>query len=47
MAQVPTQKDDKEKKNDQLATAILKDKAKPNRLIVDQVRNIWKSWKSR
>ncbi|PAV64282.1 hypothetical protein WR25_25363 [Diploscapter pachys] len=36
MAQVPTQKDDKEKKNDQLATAILKDKAKPNRLIVDQ-----------
>ncbi|PAV72037.1 hypothetical protein WR25_22469 [Diploscapter pachys] len=36
MAQVPTHKDDKEKKNDQLATAILKDKVKPNRLIVEQ-----------
>lgn len=30
-------KDEKEKKNDALATAILKDKAKPNRLIVDQI----------
>lgn len=36
MASVPTAKDEKEKKNDQLATAILKDKVKPNRLIVDQ-----------
>lgn len=35
MASVPTQKDDKTKKNDELATAILKDKVKPNRLIVD------------
>ncbi|GMS80961.1 hypothetical protein PENTCL1PPCAC_3136, partial [Pristionchus entomophagus] len=30
-------KDDKEKRNDELATAILKDKKKPNRLIVDQI----------
>ncbi|VDO46886.1 unnamed protein product [Haemonchus placei] len=29
-------KDEKEKKNEALATAILKDKVKPNRLIVDQ-----------
>ncbi|KAK5986989.1 Transitional endoplasmic reticulum ATPase protein, partial [Trichostrongylus colubriformis] len=36
MASVPTAKDDKEKKNEELATAILKDKVKPNRLIVDQ-----------
>ncbi|GMS81470.1 hypothetical protein PENTCL1PPCAC_3645, partial [Pristionchus entomophagus] len=36
MASVPTAKDEKEKKNDELATAILKDKKKPNRLIVDQ-----------
>ncbi|CAD6191510.1 unnamed protein product [Caenorhabditis auriculariae] len=36
MAQVPVAKDEKEKKNDALATAILKDKVKPNRLIVDQ-----------
>ncbi|CAI5443369.1 unnamed protein product [Caenorhabditis angaria] len=36
MASVPTHKDEKEKKNDELATAILKNKAKPNRLIVDQ-----------
>ncbi|CAB3404410.1 unnamed protein product [Caenorhabditis bovis] len=39
MAQVPTQKDEKEKKNDELATAILKDKARPNRLIIDQSEN--------
>ncbi|KAK6013325.1 ATPase, AAA family, partial [Ostertagia ostertagi] len=36
MASVPTAKDEKEKKNEALATAILKDKVKPNRLIVDQ-----------
>ncbi|CAJ0963495.1 unnamed protein product, partial [Mesorhabditis belari] len=36
MAQVPTAQDEKEKKNEQLATAILKEKPKPNRLIVDQ-----------
>lgn len=36
MASVPTHQSDKEKKNDELSTAILKDKAKPNRLIVDQ-----------
>ncbi|CAI4227505.1 unnamed protein product [Auanema sp. JU1783] len=36
MASVPTAKDEKEKKNEALATAILKDKSKPNRLIVDQ-----------
>ncbi|GMT18459.1 hypothetical protein PFISCL1PPCAC_9756, partial [Pristionchus fissidentatus] len=30
-------KDATEKKNDELATAILKDKSKPNRLIVDQI----------
>lgn len=29
-------KDEKEKKNEALATAILKDKVKPNRLLVDQ-----------
>ncbi|CAI2323854.1 unnamed protein product [Caenorhabditis sp. 36 PRJEB53466] len=39
MAQVPTQKDEKEKKNDELATAILKDKVRPNRLIIDQSEN--------
>lgn len=31
--------DDKTKKNEELATAILKDKVKPNRLIVDQSVN--------
>jgi transitional endoplasmic reticulum ATPase len=31
--------DDKQRKNEQLATAILKDKARPNRLIVDQSVN--------
>ncbi|KAL6735035.1 hypothetical protein Aduo_005514 [Ancylostoma duodenale] len=36
MASVPTAKDEKEKKNEALATAILKDKVKPNRLLVDQ-----------
>uniref|UniRef100_A0A1I7UG09 vesicle-fusing ATPase n=2 Tax=Caenorhabditis tropicalis TaxID=1561998 RepID=A0A1I7UG09_9PELO len=36
MASVPTHQSEKEKKNDELSTAILKDKAKPNRLIVDQ-----------
>lgn len=35
MASVPTQQDEKAKKNDALATAILKDKHKPNRLIVE------------
>uniref|UniRef100_A0A1I7UR41 vesicle-fusing ATPase n=1 Tax=Caenorhabditis tropicalis TaxID=1561998 RepID=A0A1I7UR41_9PELO len=39
MAQVPVAKDEKEKKNDELATAILKDKARPNRLIIDQSDN--------
>ncbi|CAO4364299.1 unnamed protein product [Caenorhabditis nigoni] len=39
MAQVPVQKDEKEKKNDELATAILKDKSRPNRLIIDQSEN--------
>ncbi|KHJ99675.1 cell division protein 48 domain protein [Oesophagostomum dentatum] len=36
MAAIPTAKDEKEKRNEALATAILKDKVKPNRLIVDQ-----------
>lgn len=36
MASVPTQSDEKTKKNDELATAILKDKHKPNRLVVEQ-----------
>uniref|UniRef100_A0A8R1E015 vesicle-fusing ATPase n=1 Tax=Caenorhabditis japonica TaxID=281687 RepID=A0A8R1E015_CAEJA len=36
MASVPTHQSEKEKKNDELSTAILKDKTKPNRLIVDQ-----------
>ncbi|CAJ0606447.1 unnamed protein product [Cylicocyclus nassatus] len=36
MAAIPTVKDEKEKRNEALATAILKDKMKPNRLIVDQ-----------
>jgi hypothetical protein len=31
--------DEKSRKNDELATAILKDKARPNRLIVDQSVN--------
>jgi len=35
MASVPTHQDEKTKKNEELATAILKDKAKPNRLVVD------------
>ncbi|KAI6222789.1 Vesicle-fusing ATPase [Aphelenchoides besseyi] len=35
MASVPTQQDDKTKKNESLATAILKEKVKPNRLIVE------------
>lgn len=35
MASVPTQKDEKTKRNEELATAILKNKPKPNRLIVD------------
>ncbi|CAI5441235.1 unnamed protein product [Caenorhabditis angaria] len=39
MAQVPTHKDEKEKRNDELSTAILKDKARPNRLIIDQSEN--------
>ncbi|KAL3096998.1 hypothetical protein niasHS_002714 [Heterodera schachtii] len=36
MASVPTQKDEKTKRNEELATAILKKMPKPNRLIVDQ-----------
>lgn len=36
MASVPTQSDDKTKRNEALATAILKDKHKPNRLMVEQ-----------
>uniref|UniRef100_A0A8R1TKB7 vesicle-fusing ATPase n=1 Tax=Onchocerca volvulus TaxID=6282 RepID=A0A8R1TKB7_ONCVO len=39
MASIPTVVDDKTKKNEELATAILKDKVKPNRLIVDQSVN--------
>ncbi|KAF1765141.1 hypothetical protein GCK72_005093 [Caenorhabditis remanei] len=39
MAQVPVQKDEKEKRNDELSTAILKDKSRPNRLIIDQSDN--------
>nr|CDP97621.1 Bm1994, isoform b [Brugia malayi] len=39
MASIPTVADDKTKKNEELATAILKDKVKPNRLIVDQSVN--------
>jgi transitional endoplasmic reticulum ATPase len=35
MASVPTQSDEKSKKNDALATAILNSKHKPNRLIVE------------
>jgi hypothetical protein len=31
--------EEKAKKNEELATAILKDKAKPNRLLVDQSAN--------
>uniref|UniRef100_A0A7E4UM96 vesicle-fusing ATPase n=1 Tax=Panagrellus redivivus TaxID=6233 RepID=A0A7E4UM96_PANRE len=37
MAAIPTNKDDKAKKNDQLAEAIMKPKEKPNRLFVDGV----------
>ncbi|KAI1718457.1 ATPase family associated with various cellular activities (AAA) domain-containing protein [Ditylenchus destructor] len=36
MASVPTATDEKTKKNEALATAILKDKHKPNRLVVEQ-----------
>lgn len=36
MASVPTKSDEKSKRNDELATAILKDKPKPNRLIAEQ-----------
>ncbi|CAL2031368.1 hypothetical protein CAEBREN_30029 [Caenorhabditis brenneri] len=39
MAQVPVHKDEKEKRNDELSTAILKDKSRPNRLIIDQSDN--------
>lgn len=39
MASVPTAIDEKTKRNEELATAILKDKAKPNRLMVDQSTN--------
>uniref|UniRef100_A0A0M3IGW6 CDC48_N domain-containing protein n=1 Tax=Ascaris lumbricoides TaxID=6252 RepID=A0A0M3IGW6_ASCLU len=39
MAAIPTALDDKQKRNEELATAILKDKAKPNRLLVDQSVN--------
>lgn len=35
MASVPTQSDEKTNKNEELATAILKDKHKPNRLVVE------------
>ncbi|CAK5065193.1 unnamed protein product [Meloidogyne enterolobii] len=35
MASVPTKQDEKTKRNEELATAILKNKPKPNRLIVD------------
>lgn len=37
MASVPTKVDDKTKKNEQLATAILKSKEKPNRLYVENI----------
>lgn len=33
------QEEDKSKKTDELATAILKEKSKPNRLIVDEITN--------
>ncbi|VDM39802.1 unnamed protein product [Toxocara canis] len=39
MAAIPTALDDKQKRNEELATAILKDKVKPNRLLVDQSVN--------
>uniref|UniRef100_A0A915ANN0 vesicle-fusing ATPase n=1 Tax=Parascaris univalens TaxID=6257 RepID=A0A915ANN0_PARUN len=39
MAAIPAALDDKQKRNEELATAILKDKAKPNRLLVDQSVN--------
>ncbi|VDD94232.1 unnamed protein product, partial [Enterobius vermicularis] len=39
MASVPTSVDEKTKRNEELATAILKDKVKPNRLMVDQSTN--------
>ena len=35
MASVPTKQDEKTKKNETLATAILKEKSKPNRLMVE------------
>uniref|UniRef100_A0A914QLU7 CDC48 N-terminal subdomain domain-containing protein n=2 Tax=Panagrolaimus TaxID=55784 RepID=A0A914QLU7_9BILA len=37
MASVPTKPDEKTKKNDALATAILKNKDKPNRLFVENL----------
>ncbi|KAK0402851.1 hypothetical protein QR680_016574 [Steinernema hermaphroditum] len=39
MADVPTAKDDKTKKEEKLATAILNEKKRPNRLVVDQSKN--------
>uniref|UniRef100_A0A1I7Y8P5 CDC48_N domain-containing protein n=1 Tax=Steinernema glaseri TaxID=37863 RepID=A0A1I7Y8P5_9BILA len=39
MAAIPVAMDDKAKKEEQLATAILKEKKRPNRLIVDQSEN--------
>lgn len=36
MASVPTQSDEKTKRSEALATAILKDKHKPNRLVAEQ-----------
>lgn len=36
MASIPVKQDEKERKNEALATAILKEKVKPNRLMVDQ-----------
>lgn len=39
MASIPANMDDKQKKNEELATAILKEKVKPNRLLVDQSVN--------
>lgn len=39
MASIPVAVDEKTKRNEELATAILKDKVKPNRLLVDQSSN--------
>ncbi|KAK0402828.1 hypothetical protein QR680_016559 [Steinernema hermaphroditum] len=39
MASVPTAQDDKTKKEEKLATAILNQKKRPNRLVVDQSEN--------